>query len=166
VVDSRGLVLTNHHVVAGGGDLALRWSDGQTLPATVHRSNPKLDLALLKVGTKPLPALAFGDSARARIGERVFAIGNPWGEPWVVTTGIISGIGRRATPAGDATLPFIRSDVQLAPGNSGGPMLNARGEVIGINAMIWGGDLSIAIPGNNARAWLDEVDGSSAPIAI
>jgi serine protease Do len=115
---------------------------------------------LLRVEAHDLPAANVGDSAGLRVGELVFAIGHPWGQPWVVTGGIISGLGEAqvqaesGTPQGGArTAAYIRSDVRLRPGNSGGPLVNARGEVIGINAMVFGGDLAVAIPSHVASAW-------------
>jgi len=98
-----------------------------------------------------------GDSAALRIGELVLAVGHPWGMPAVVTAGIVSGIGQIAPRWGGRPAEYIRSDVRLAPGNSGGPLVNAAGQVIGINSMIFGGDLSVAIPAHVARAWLASV---------
>ena len=91
---------------------------------------------------------------RLRLGELVFAVGHPWGHPWIVTVGIVSGLGTLEAPGHGAARSYIRSDVQLAPGNSGGPLLDARGEVIGLNAMVIGGDLSVAIPSDVVGRWL------------
>ncbi len=158
---SDGEILTNHHVIASrkgvASDVTVTLADGRNLPARVLRSNPQLDLALLKVDARDLPALPLADSAGTRVGEWVFAIGHPWGERNVLTHGVLSARGSRNAPDGKHMIPYLRSDVQLAPGNSGGPLLNARGEVIGINAMIWGGDMAIAIPSNTATAWLESV---------
>lgn len=166
----RAAIVTNAHVVAGvtrrsmqrDGRTSLRVvaADGRTFDAEVLASNAQLDLALLGVAAGRLPAARIGDSTRLRVGEIVFAIGNPWGQVGVVTAGIISGLGRMpaqgASGAGRAA-QYIRSDVLLAPGNSGGPLLNAAGAVVGINAMIFGGDLSVAIPshvvGQVVKAW-------------
>ena len=116
--------------------------------------NPKLDLALLETEARDLPDAVFGDSARLRVGELVLAIGHPWGQPWVVTAGIISALGE-VEMSKNRYASYIRSDVRLAPGNSGGPLLNANAEVVGINAMIFGGDLAVAIPTHGAAAWLE-----------
>lgn len=168
----RAAIVTNAHVVVGvtqhaarhNGQTSLRvvTADGRTFDAEVLASNSQLDLALLGVAAGRLPAARIGDSTRLRVGEIVFAIGNPWGQVGVVTAGIISGLGRtpvqRASGA-SRTVQYIRSDVLLAPGNSGGPLLNAAGAVVGINAMIFGGDLSVAIPshvvGQVVKAWID-----------
>src|SRR6266496_3975607 len=132
---SNGAILTNDHVVAhANGRIQVLLTDGRTLPATVGARNADLDLALLEVAAEDLPAAAVGDSSQLRVGELVFAVGHPWGQPWVVTAGIVSGLGqvpvRGASDAGVANermAQYVRSDVRLAPGNSGGPLLNARG---------------------------------------
>ncbi len=158
---ANGAILTNDHVVAhANGRIEVLLTDGRTLPATIGARNADLDLALLEVAAEDLPAAAVGDSAQLRVGELVFAVGHPWGQPWVVTAGIVSGLGevpvRGASDAGVANermAQYVRSDVRLAPGNSGGPLLNARGEVVGINAMIFGGDLAVSIPSHVASEW-------------
>src|SRR5215211_5851135 len=150
---ANGAILTNDHVVAhANGRIEVLLTDGRTLPATVGARNADLDLALLEVAAEDLPAAAVGDSSQLRVGQ-----------PWVVTAGIVSGLGevpvRGASEAGTANermAQYVRSDVRLAPGNSGGPLLNARGEVVGINAMIFGGDLAAAIPSHVASEWTVE----------
>jgi serine protease Do len=154
--DEKGLVLTNYHVVAGrrrGVKIAVVLSDGQELDAGVVKSSSDLDLALLRVegGPGDLPALPVGDSDALRVGELVYAIGHPWGRLGAVTAGVVSGLGVAGGAGGRAR--YVQSDVSLAPGNSGGPLLNARGEVVGINAMIFG-RLALSIPSNAANAWL------------
>jgi serine protease Do len=154
IVGADGLILTNHHVVTGNKALEVVLNDGRAFAATLVRSDAQLDLALLKIDAHGLPALTLAGGEGVRVGAWVFAIGHPWGERNVLTHGIVSAIGQRRAPNGAQSIPYLRSDVRLAPGNSGGPLLDARGDVIGINAMIWGGDLSIAIPSTVARAWL------------
>jgi serine protease Do len=154
--DEKGLVLTNHHVVAGrhrGAKTAVVLSEGREFDAGVVKSSRDLDLALLRVEGAPwdLPALRVGDSDALRVGELVYAIGHPWGRLGAVTAGVVSGVGVAGGPGGRAR--YVQSDVSLAPGNSGGPLLNARGEVVGINAMIFG-RLALSIPSNAASAWL------------
>jgi serine protease Do len=151
-----GLVLTNHHVVAGGRrgtrvQVVLR--DGRTFDAEVAKRRRDLDLALLRIKEGPgdLLAAPVGDSSALRVGELVYAIGHPWGRLGAVTAGIVSGLGVVRGPGGRAR--YVQSDVALAPGNSGGPLLNARGEVIGINVMIFG-RLALSIPSSVASAWL------------
>ena len=149
-----GHIITNNHVVAkDNAKVQVFLSDGRTLDAKVLHRNPQLDLALLKATDENLKPLNAGDSAKLRVGEWVFAVGHPWGQRWVVTAGIVSA-QRTAKIANDVTTQYIQSDVLLAPGNSGGPLLDTDGLVVGINAMIFGGDLSVAIPSNVVTTWL------------
>lgn len=154
-----GSIITNDHVVAASnGDLEIELGDGRRLRATVTARNPAYDLARLAVhGVAPgeLRMAAVGDADRLRVGELVFAVGNPWGQRNIVTAGIVSGFGQAMLPNVAAPLRYILSDVLLRPGNSGGPLVNAYGGVVGINAMIRGGDLSVAIPVDVVQAWLN-----------
>lgn len=146
-------IVTNAHVVGSRQTVAVVLEDGTQFEARVARSDPRLDLALLEVDAE-LPAASIGESDKLRVGELVFALGHPWGQPWVVTAGIVTGLGSVTLPDSGAAREVIRSDVQLRPGNSGGPLLNASGEVIGVNAMVWSGDLGVAIPSDVARRWI------------
>ncbi len=149
-------VVTNLHVVAGARrTLQVVSADGRAHAARVHDASRRLDLALLDVPGADLVPAPIGRSARLRVGELVFAVGHPWGEPWAVTAGVVSGLGSFPVPGRAGEGPYIRSDVRLAPGNSGGPLLDARGQVVGLNAMVIGGDLAVAIPSDVVRAWLD-----------
>ncbi len=149
-----GHIITNNHVVAkDNAHVQVFLADGRTLDAKVLHRNPRLDLALLKATGENLKPLSAGDSSKLRVGEWVFAVGHPWGQRWVVTAGIVS-TQRTAKIADDITTQYIQSDVLLAPGNSGGPLLDTDGNVVGINAMIFGGDLSVAIPSNVVTNWL------------
>lgn len=160
-------VMTNFHVVAGVGEqLELLTNDGQRLKARLLAGNPRLDLAVLAVEGGMIPPLPLGDSAALRVGELVFAVGNPWGNRGVVTAGVVSGVGELPAARGEQPASYIRSDVRLAPGNSGGPLLNARGEVVGINAMIFGGDLSVAIPSHVAALWAARLPGRPVFIGL
>jgi serine protease Do len=127
--------------------------DGRTFDAEVVKRGRELDLALLRIKAGPgdLPVAAIGDSEKLRVGELVYAIGHPWGRLGAVTAGIVSGLGAVRGPGGRAR--YVQSDIALAPGNSGGPLLNARGEVVGINAMIFG-NLALSIPSSAASAWV------------
>jgi serine protease Do len=146
-------ILTNAHVVGSRQTVTVALEDGARLEARVDRTDSRLDLAVLEVDAKLSP-VTVGESGKLRVGEVVFALGHPWGQPWVVTAGVVSGLGAVSLPNSDVTREVIRSDVQLRPGNSGGPLLNASGEVIGVNAMVWTGDLGVAIPSDVARRWL------------
>ncbi|MGQ9550214.1 MAG: S1C family serine protease [Roseiflexus sp.] len=166
VWQSGGFVLTNDHVVAGaGGRLRMQTLDGRDLPVRIVARNPDLDLALLHTSADDLPPASIGDSSRVRVGELVFAIGHPWGQPWVATAGIVSGLGEAETRNGQR-IAFIRSDVRLAPGNSGGPLIDACGKVIGINAMVFGGDLAVAIAVHVVERWLNDGQGRHAHLGI
>jgi serine protease Do len=127
--------------------------DGQAFDAEVVKGGRDLDLALLRIEDAPgdLPAVPLGDSDALRVGGLVYAIGHPWGRLGTVTAGIVSGLGVVQGPGGRAR--YIQSDVALAPGNSGGPLLNAQGKIVGINAMIFG-RLALSVPSNVASAWL------------
>ncbi|MEO8956944.1 MAG: trypsin-like peptidase domain-containing protein [Ktedonobacteraceae bacterium] len=158
--DAEGYIITNHHVVPEGSTaIKVHLTDGQILDAKVVDRNAKLDLAMLSIAAKHLRAVTVGDSARLRVGEWVFAVGNPWGQRGVVTAGIVSSVNNAGTTKVSANknevdLRYIKSDVVLAPGNSGGPLLNADGNVVGVNAMVFGGDLAVSIPSNIVSAWI------------
>ncbi|HYD68601.1 DegQ family serine endoprotease [Azospirillum sp.] len=161
IIDGAGYVVTNNHVVDGGKAITVTLNDGTELPATLVGRDAKTDLALLKVSSdKELPHLDFGDSDKARVGDWVVAIGNPFGLGGTVTTGVVSARGRNigAGPYDD----FIQTDAAINRGNSGGPMFNLNGEVIGINTAIFspsGGSVGIgfAIPSNLARQVVAEL---------
>ncbi len=153
-----GLVLTNHHVISGRrriGNIRVALHDGRTLHADVLKSDRSLDLALLGLegDQGDLPAAAVGNSDALRVGELVYAIGHPWGSVGAVSAGIVGGVGELRGPGRGSSARYVRSDVALAPGNSGGPLLNARGEVVAINAMIFG-RMALSIPSNAAEVWV------------
>lgn len=147
------LVLTNHHVVAGARSAQVIQKDNQIYEARLLARDPEVDLALLQVSAGgPLGEPAAFADREPRTGELVFALGHPWGERNVLTAGVLSGF----VPARNRHGQFkaLRGDARLAPGNSGGPLLNAAGQVIGINAMIVGGDQFVAIPVSIVREFL------------
>lgn len=149
-----GLVITNSHVVRGARADIQTW-DGRMLPARLVARDPELDLAALRVDAGTLLAAAVGDSATVHPGHIVLAVGHPWGERWSVTAGIVLGVGD-AVPVPPVPLPeSIRADLRLAPGNSGGPLADAEGRVIGVNAMIAGG-MAVAVPSNAVARFLAE----------
>ncbi|HBE29559.1 MAG TPA: peptidase S1 [Ktedonobacter sp.] len=152
-----GFIITNHHVVPDDATkIQVHLSDGRSLDAKVIDRHKKSDVAMLSVNADNLQAVEIADSASLRVGEWVFAVGNPWGQRGVVTAGIISGVSAPKTKEGNGELPirYIKSDVILAPGNSGGPLLNADGMVVGVNAMVFGGDLAVSIPSNVVSSWI------------
>ena len=135
VIDEKGLVVTNNHVIEGADSIDVIFADGTTLPAKLLGTDTKTDLSVLKVEPKkPLKAVKFGDSTKMRIGDWVMAIGNPFGLGGSVTVGIVSARGRNinAGPYDN----FIQTDAAINKGNSGGPLFNMKGEVIGINTAI------------------------------
>ena len=142
VWDSNGLILTNNHVVGRRTPIVLLQDDREYEARLVAR-DPDVDLALLSIDAAGLTPLRPA-SVSPRVGEMVFAFGHPWGQRNTVTRGIVSALVSAQNRRGE-TLPIVRSDAPLAPGNSGGPLVNALGQVIGINAMIVGGDQSVSI---------------------
>ena len=148
------VIVTNHHVVARNERVKVVTVDGRELEARVLDTDPHLDLAKLEVN-ETLEAVPIADSRGLRVGELVFAVGHPWGQPWFATAGIVSGLGEVDIPGARAHRDLIRSDVQLRPGNSGGALVNAQGEVVGVNSMVWSGDLGVAVPSHVAQAWLE-----------
>jgi serine protease Do len=156
-----GYIVTNNHVI-GRGKISVTLPDGRDLPARVVAQEPELDLALLQVEVSGLAPALVADSRGLQVGQIVLAVGHPWGQKGVVTAGIISGLGSAETQSSRSPrrVPIIRSDVTLAPGNSGGPLVNAAGGVVGINTMIVGGDLGVAIPSHLVEAFVEQtLDG-------
>jgi serine protease Do len=138
IVDGRGYVVTNHHVVANAVRINAALPDRTVVRARVVRSDPSHDLAILRLPVKgKLQALAFGPGSDLMVGETVVAVGNPFGFANTVSTGIISALGRSITmPSGQKLTGLIQTNVALNPGNSGGPLLNVNGELIGINVAL------------------------------
>jgi len=153
-----GMILTNNHVV-NGHNPKVTLSDGRQFQAHLLARDEEVDLALLKIDADDLPAAPIADSHAARVGQLVFAIGHPWGQRNYTTAGVISALGRAETRGQRRSVPIIRTDASLAPGNSGGPLINAAGEVLGINTMIVGGDQGVAIPSEIAEAFVDREKG-------
>ncbi|MCI0571534.1 MAG: Do family serine endopeptidase [Myxococcaceae bacterium] len=160
IVDARGLVVTNNHVVEGAVDIRVRLSDGRSFDAEVLGRDPLTDVAVLKLKGKleKLPLVRLGDSDALRVGDWVMAIGNPFGLASSVSLGIISGRSREIGASNYDE--FLQTDAAINPGNSGGPLFNLRGEVIGINTAIIGGGTSVgfAVPSNLARALLPQLE--------
>ncbi len=150
IVDPAGFVVTNHHVIENADEIEVVLDNGARLPATLKGSDRRTDLALLEISTdRKLPWLEFGDSNDARVGDWVIAIGNPFGLGGTTTSGIISARGRDLRTG--QLVDFIQIDASINRGNSGGPLFNTRGQVIGINSVIYspnGGNIGIgfAIP--------------------
>ena len=171
IISSDGYVLTNHHVVKDADEIIVKLRDRRELEAKLIGSDPRTDVALLKIDASNLPVVEIGSDKQVKVGEWVLAIGSPFGLDYSVTAGIVSAKGRSLP--GDNYVPFIQTDVAINPGNSGGPLFDMGGKVIGMNSQIYsrsGGymGLSFAIPmdiamnvveqlkshGKVARGWL------------
>jgi S1-C subfamily serine protease len=149
-----GFILTNHHVIEGTDAIEVGFTDGSTAPARVVGSDAATDLALVKVDTHGLPIVTLGNSESLRVGQLAIAIGNPLGFQSTVSTGVISALGRTIRSQNGRLIEnIIQTDVPLNPGNSGGPLVDSRGKVIGVNsAIIYAAQgISFSIPVNTAQ---------------
>lgn len=161
IINSKGLVLTNAHVVNGADTVTVVLKDGRSFKGKVMGQDPLTDVAVVKIEANNLPTVQMGNSDRLRPGEWAIAIGNPLGLDNTVTAGIISATGRTSGDVGvpDKRVGFIQTDAAINPGNSGGPLLNQAGEVIGMNTAIIGGaqGLGFAIPIKTAQKIADQL---------
>lgn len=163
VMDKDGYIVTNNHVVQNADEINIKFNDGTELPAKIIGTDKKTDIALLKVDSpKPLEFAVFGNSSVIRVGDRVFAIGNPFGLNSTVTTGIVSSKSRDIDLSNSNVVDYIQTDASINRGNSGGPMFNKRGEVIGVNTVIYspsGGSVGIgfAIPSNLVKDVVEQL---------
>jgi S1-C subfamily serine protease len=164
IVDGgRGLVITNFHVVQNARAVEVGLRDGRHLPAELVAVAPKLDIAVLRIDAKNLPALALGDSGKLEVGDYVVAIGNPFGLGQTVTSGIVSATDRPL--AQDDPRRFIQTDAPINPGNSGGPLIDLKGEIVGINSALFSPDrgqgnvgIGFAIPSAVVKQVLAEAE--------
>ena len=162
IISADGYVLTNHHVVDGADEVTVRLSDRREFKAKVVGSDAQSDVALLKIAATSLPTLRIGDSRQLRPGQWVVAIGSPFGLDHSVTAGIVSAVGRSNPYANQQYVPFIQTDVAINRGNSGGPLLDTRGQVVGINSQIFSNSggymgVSFAIPIDVAMNAVDQL---------
>lgn len=162
IISSDGYVLTNHHVIEGTNKVTVHLADRREVAATIIGSDPSTDVAVLKINEKNLPVLAIGDSKNLKPGQWVVAIGSPFGFERSVTAGIVSALGRPSIDGSQRYVPFIQTDVAINRGNSGGPLLNTRGEAVGINSQIFSNSggymgVSFAIPIQTAMNAFDQI---------
>lgn len=161
IVESNGTIVTNNHVVANSDEIKVLLSDKREFKGKVVGTDPKTDLAVIKISAADLPTIPWGDSGKMQVGEYVLAIGNPFGLNQTVTMGIVSALGRANVGISDYE-DFIQTDAAINPGNSGGALVNTKGELIGINTAIFsrsGGYMGIgfAIPSNMAKTVLESI---------
>ena len=161
IVGAEGYILTNHHVIETADEIEVALADGRKASAHIVGTDPETDLAVLKVDLTELPAIAFGSPKQLGVGDLVLAIGNPFGVGQTVTMGIVSAKGR--SHLGISTFEnFIQTDAAINPGNSGGALVDATGNLVGINSAIYsrtGGSLGIgfAIPSDLARQVMEQI---------
>lgn len=160
IVKPEGVIVTNAHVTAFRPIEIELW-DGRRAQANLSMRDAVRDIAVLRVSLSELPAAPLADSDQLRVGELVIAVGNPLGFMGALSTGVVHAVGR---VPGLGPMKWIQADVRLAPGNSGGPLADARGHVVGINAMIAGG-VGLAVPSNTVSRFLTG-EGSEAPLGI
>jgi len=161
IVNSDGLILTNQHVIEAADEIEVALEDGRSVRARIVGSDPDTDLAVLKIDVKNLPSITFADPKKNKVGDVVLAIGNPFGVGQTVTQGIISALGRNHL--GISTFEsFIQTDASINPGNSGGALIDAEGNLVGINSAIYsrnGGSMGIgfAIPVSIAKQVMEQI---------
>lgn len=161
IISADGYIVTNNHVVEQSDDIKVTLIDKKSFKAKIVGADPKTDVAIIKIDTKGLPVIPWGDSDKLQVGEFGLAIGNPFGLSHTVTMGIISAVGRADVGIADYE-NFIQTDAAINPGNSGGPLVNAKGELIGINTAIFsktGGyqGIGFAVPSNMVRLVMDQL---------
>lgn len=161
IVSEDGYIITNNHVIEKAQEIKVLLGDKRDFKATLIGADPKTDLAVIKIEARGLPALPWGDANKLKVGELVFAIGNPFGLNQTVTMGVISAVGRANVGIADYE-DFIQTDAAINPGNSGGALLNVRGELVGINTAIisrTGGyqGIGFAVPSSMARQVMDSL---------
>jgi Do/DeqQ family serine protease len=169
IISPAGYIVTNNHVVDKATSLKVTLSDGRDFPAKLVGADPQTDVAVVKINASDLPTMPFANSDGARVGDLCFAIGNPFGQSHTVTMGIVSAKGRNLRESLGQIQDFIQTDASINPGNSGGALINARGEMIGMNTMIltgggasFGGEagnigIGFAVPSNLTKQVMDQL---------
>ncbi len=168
IVSGDGYIVTNNHVVAKATEIEVLLSDHRNLKGKVVGADPQTDIAVVKISASNLPVAPFGESAQMKVGDTVMAFGNPFGQYFTVTRGIVSALGRNLADSGNRPENFIQTDAAINPGNSGGALVNVRGQVIGINTAIIPGSngpggegsfigIGFAIPSNTAKHVMEDL---------
>jgi serine protease Do len=168
IVSGDGYIVTNNHVVAKATEIEVLLSDHRNLKGKVVGADPQTDIAVVKISASNLPVAPFGDSVQMKVGDTVMAFGNPFGQYFTVTRGIVSALGRNLADSGNRPENFIQTDAAINPGNSGGALVNVRGQVIGINTAIIPGSngpggegsfigIGFAIPSNAAKHVMEDL---------
>lgn len=168
VWDEQGHIVTNYHVIAEASQARIRLSDGRDYSAVLVGVSPENDLAVLKINVplKPPRPILIGESDNLKVGQKVFAIGNPFGLDWTLTTGIVSALDRSIGNENDKIDHLIQTDAAINPGNSGGPLLDSAGRLIGVNTAIFSpsgayAGVGFAIPVDTVNRIVPEIIGSS-----
>ncbi|MFD3155405.1 S1C family serine protease [Haloimpatiens sp. FM7330] len=163
IFDKNGYIVTNYHVIEGASKITVKLSNGKTYDAKLIGSDPRTDLAVIKIDGSNFPAAKFGDSSKVKVGDIAIAIGNPLGDEFAgsVTSGIISAVNRKMT-VGEAEYKVLQTDAAINPGNSGGALCNENGEIIGINSLKIGTNknaegMGFAITMNSAKGIIDSL---------
>ena len=156
---AQGLVLTNAHVVEGG-PLQVKLADGRTLPARLLARDPSIDVAALSVNATGLPSIGLGNSTLLNPGRLVLALGHPWGVVGAVTAGVVIGVGSDWPELRESKREWVVVSLNLRPGNSGGPLIDDAGQLVGINTVMTGPEVGMAVPVHVVKRFLREALGS------
>ncbi len=155
-----GLIVTNAHVIAGRHSLRVTLSDGRQFPARLLAQDTDRDVAALSIDASDLPTIAPGDSKRLRPGQWVLAVGHPWGVTGAVTAGIVIGAGAEWPEMPPSGQDWIVVSLRVRPGNSGGPLIDVGGRLIGINTLMTGPNVGVAVPAHVVKSFLREALGT------
>ena len=156
-----GLIVTNAHVISGRHGLNVTLPDGRTLPAKILAQDTDRDLAALAIDANGLPTIEPGDSRQLKPGHWVFAVGHPWGVLGAVTAGIVIGMGSEWPEMPTNGQDWVVVSLKVRPGNSGGPLVDVRGRLVGINTMMTGPNVGVAVPSHVIKAFLREALGTT-----
>ncbi len=160
-----GLIVTNAHVIQGRHMLKVTLSDGRTFPARVLAQDTERDVAALSIDASDLPTIELGNSRHLKAGEWVFAVGHPWGVQGAVTAGIVIGMGSEWPEMPPSGNDWVVVSLKVRPGNSGGPLVDVQGRLVGINTIMTGPQVGAAVPAHVIKVFLREALGSKEKVA-